>query len=127
MDNSIQESLSELLNVKFDKQQLSQASLLVSLGGLGVRSVQKLSLPAYLASAISTNDLTKSILQRCELVDSNEKLNLAIDEWKDVSGKTAMPINRSNQKEWDLAVCETIRDNLLETTDVKQKARLLAV
>ena len=40
----------------------TQASLSIKYGGLGIRKVRSLALPAYLASAASTADLQTSIL-----------------------------------------------------------------
>jgi len=54
----------------FSDSQWLQASLPVRYGGLGVRRVSSLALPAYLASAASTLSLQNEILSRCAVSEN---------------------------------------------------------
>ena len=64
-DSLLQSALQRICNSDFSDSQWLQASLPVRDGGLGVRRVSSLALPAYLASAASTLSLQNEILSGC--------------------------------------------------------------
>ena len=61
-DYTQRKGLTSILNVDISDDQWIQASLLVRLGGLGVRSAEKLAPSAFFASAASTFSLQNDIL-----------------------------------------------------------------
>jgi len=62
-----------------------QASLPVKDGGLGVRHVSSLALPAFLASAASTLSLQADILADCACSD-NDSLHSYLSDWSSAFG-----------------------------------------
>ena len=63
LDDNLRKGLTSILNVDISDDQWIQASLAVHLGGLGVRSAEKLAHSAILASAASTFTLQNDILE----------------------------------------------------------------
>jgi len=61
-DSFLRSALSHIANSDISDTQWLQASLPVKDGGLGIRQVRSLALPAFLASAASTSDLQSQIL-----------------------------------------------------------------
>jgi hypothetical protein len=62
IDNAIRNSLQKCLNIKFNENQWTLASLLISNGGLGIRKIEDISLPAFLGSIHGVHDLVFQIL-----------------------------------------------------------------
>jgi len=61
-DGHLRSALSRITNTRLSDTQWLQASLPIKHGGLGIRQVRSLVLPAFLASAASTCDLQSQIL-----------------------------------------------------------------
>ena len=61
-DGHLRSALSRISNTNISDTQWLQASLPIKHGGLGIRQVRSLALPAFLASAASTSDLQSRIL-----------------------------------------------------------------
>ena len=61
-DGHLRSALSPITNTSLSDTQWLQASLPIKHGGLGIRQVRSLALPAFLASAASTSDLQSQIL-----------------------------------------------------------------
>ena len=61
IDASFRQFLTETLNVQLDDKAWRQASLLVKAGGLGVRRIEDLALPAYLSSSSAAEALVLQI------------------------------------------------------------------
>ena len=64
-DNQLKSAICQITNSNLSDVQWLQASLPVREGGLGVRRVASLALPAFLASAASTQSLQATILANC--------------------------------------------------------------
>jgi hypothetical protein len=62
IDNAIRNSLQKFLNIKFNENQWTLASLPISNGGLGIRKIEDISLPAFLGSIHGVHDLVFQIL-----------------------------------------------------------------
>ncbi|CAM1324600.1 Uncharacterised protein r2_g3335 [Pycnogonum litorale] len=124
-DKRLKFSLSALTNTKLDQVQWGQASLPVSMGGLGLRRSADIALSAFLSSVFSTNDLVAEILRVS--VASDPEAALAVDAWKATTNKS-IPENIGVQKEWDRPIADQIYENLLHgSVDSKNRPRLLAV
>ena len=85
----------------------------------------------YLAAAVCTADLTRSLLPT--YLQSQQKLNLdsALSTWKDLActfNDTAPPpISVGKQRNWDDLICNLESESSLnDTTDSVERARLLA-
>ncbi|XP_055337089.1 uncharacterized protein LOC129587383 [Paramacrobiotus metropolitanus] len=123
-DNITKSALEAVTNVKIDGVTWAQASLPVSSGGLGIRRVAELAIPAYLASVYATAPLVSTI------ASGTESLDLVHQLWQTATGTELPPENlRRVQKVWDVALvqktCQIIKEEL--SSDVTHCARLLAV
>ena len=73
----LRSGLCTITNLAVSDPQWIQASLSVSAGGLGIRRVVSLALPAFLASAASTHSLQSLLLLNCHCrlaLDSNREM-----------------------------------------------------
>ncbi|KAJ0183176.1 hypothetical protein K1T71_001152 [Dendrolimus kikuchii] len=128
LDNVIRYSLSSIFNIPFDDRTWTQASLPIRYGGLGIRKISAVSLPAFLSSVYSTKDLIGEILNPS--LGDFEVLYLteARNAWSVVCPYQNLPINLKSQKLWDGPLCSLVHKNLLDTcAHETERARLLAV
>ena len=122
--------LSTIINVDISQNQWIQASLPTGMGGLGVRRVSLLAPSAFLASAAGTRVLQDTILDLpSRLVSEDAEIESAQAMWPSLSACDPPAGAASHaQHSWDIRVCRTIFDSLLNSqTDEVEKARLLAV
>ena len=64
VDRIFRDTLEAITNNKLDEFSWDQASLPLVFGGLGIRKVEDLALPAYLLSVYSSADLSDQILRK---------------------------------------------------------------
>ena len=103
-------------------------SLPIRFGGLGIRKISSVSLPAFLSSVYSTKDLIGKILNPS--LGDFEVLYLteARNAWSLACPHENLPINLKSQKLWDGPLCSLVHKNLLDTcANETERARLLAV
>lgn len=79
-DGLLRHSVQQITNSNLSDTQWIQASLPVRDGGLGIRRVTSLALPAFVASAASTLSLQSDILADCASSDNNY-LHLYLSTW----------------------------------------------
>ncbi|XP_055336340.1 uncharacterized protein LOC129586883 [Paramacrobiotus metropolitanus] len=124
-DEVLRESLQSICNVRMDPPAWRQASLPVRCGGLGIRRVDELALPAYLASIHATRSLVSKLLPHSSEVDADDHIAL----WSYLCDDASPPLleSRHLQRAWDTPYCSAEQATLLyEATDATNKARLLA-
>lgn len=80
-DNSIKLILENLINIKLTPSSWIQASLPIAFGGLGIRAVSDVALPAFLASIHATLALINSILPPSLFEFECKYLMEARDSW----------------------------------------------
>ena len=103
-DNLLRSAVSETLNISLSDKAWLQASLPVRWGGIGVRRVVQLAPSAYLASAVCTTELTRSLLPT--YLQSHQKLSLdsALSAWQDLASTfndtAPPPISVGKQRNW---------------------------
>ncbi|XP_055353034.1 uncharacterized protein LOC129598964 [Paramacrobiotus metropolitanus] len=125
-DVMIRECLSAITNVNITDVNWVQASLPVAEGGLGIRSIEKLALPAFLASAYSVTRLATEITD----FDPEVYCGTAEAEWQRVTEADLPAVEaRKFQKMWDEPVIQTSVKMLSEKaqSDISSQARLLGV
>ena len=100
-DHLLRTAVCKLTNSVLTDMQWLQASLPVRMGGLGVRRVSSLALPAYLASAASTQQLQGAILSSTQSA-GDSVLAAYLAEWQSETGSDmqgdALP---GQQSFWD--------------------------
>ena len=124
-DYLMRQGLEKLLNVPLDDDAWLQATLPVSRGGLGIRSAQSLSIPAFLASTACTAELVSSLLNDFPPIPDPVRAQ-ALKTWTEITGVTEEPVSRY-QRMWDLPVLEMQSTRVAESIITTEgKARLLA-
>jgi hypothetical protein len=127
-DMSLRTAICKICNINLSDDQWLQASLPVRSGGLGVRRVFSLALPAFLASAVDTRELQHQILRFSSTELPDIELDTCLSLWQQTYD--ASPPNTSSaskQKMWDRPVVNHDYEQLMERLqDDHNKARLLA-
>lgn len=126
-DQLLRTALSKICNVALSDDQWIQASLPIRSGGLGIRRVSSLALPAFLASAVGTRNLQNQILQHFSY-KSDLDFDRCLEVWE-VTNNKPLPAQTAaaKQQTWDNPVVDSEFASLLQRQhDDYNKARLLA-
>ena len=127
IDSEIQNFLSGILNCPLDAKSWSQASLPIRFGGIGIRSLRTVALPAFLSSAHGSHPLFEKIISpslgNVEIVG----LCAATEAWHTACPNANTPAIPTSQKQWDEPICEHLKSDLISKSNVPDRARLLAV
>ena len=127
-DDTMKSCLETITNCHLDSQSFCQASLPVKLGGLGVRSAQDLSLPAFISSSFKAKDITEQLLSSEHCAPFHAQLSAAVTSWGELNSHPTEPVNKEIQKSWDLPVAEAKMKCLLDrASSPVSRSRLLAV
>lgn len=126
-DMALRVGLAEVLNLDFTDESWLQATLPIKRGGLGIRSVASLALPAFLASAAATDRLQIKILGGMPSKDPAQEAQLS--RWREVSGvPEPEEAWASKQSRWDDPLIELgVKDLAIRMPDCQNQARLRAV
>ena len=126
-DGHLRSALSRISNTSISDTQWLQASLPIRYGGLGIRQVRSLALPAFLASAASTSDLQSQILS-ASACTTDIHFDSYLSVWQAAHGSLP-PSNPLPDKQtfWDRPGILLSRAALESAiSDPHEKARLLA-
>ncbi|XP_048483467.1 uncharacterized protein LOC125489916 [Plutella xylostella] len=126
-DNMLRELLESVLNVGMSDLQWSQAALPIRHGGLGIRRLQDIELPAFLASASGVLELVTRILQVNGDDFSIPFAEEALSLWRARCPGCDDPDFPERQRAWDEEICRVSLDGLLGHSSGAERARLLAV
>ena len=126
-DSHLRSALSRIANVDISDTEWTQASLPIRYGGLGIRKVRSLALPAYLASAASTSDLQSLILSSCSCT-TDTFYDSYLSLWQSTFGPLAPSSALSGKQSfWDkpgiMAAHAQVESSI---SDSHQMARFLA-
>ena len=125
-DEIQKKALEETLNVKLEPNQWQQASLPVKSGGLGIRKIEDLAIPAYFSSLHAAQELSNSILPGDQSLDI-EMSTEAAGMWEAASNTTEIPSDPATQKSWDMPITKKTYQTLIEgSNSVADQARLFA-
>ena len=120
-DLLLRKGLSRITNCDISESAWLQASLPISAGGLGIRSVSML--------APSTRDLQDAILGYDPLLTTDGAVLSCEDAWSDLADSNPPPSEQATkQRSWDKIVVEECRARLeVSAKDQVDRARLIAV
>ncbi|KAJ2939808.1 hypothetical protein O0L34_g18001 [Tuta absoluta] len=126
-DNTLKDTLETIVNVSLTDDQWCQASLPIRHGGLGVRRVRDVSLPAFIASAHGVVGLVSAILS-----SKGDKVIIpfvadAVTEWSARFPTATVPHAPEVQRGWDDVGCKKTLDRLMVAAADTDLARLRAV
>jgi hypothetical protein len=99
-DVLLKDGLSRITNTDLNEVHWLQASLPVRVGGLGVRRVASLAIPAYLASAASTLELQNSLLANCQVLPDS-LVDSYTSTWSENFGVPPLLPASCKQGSWD--------------------------
>ncbi|KAF0300891.1 Ubiquitin carboxyl-terminal hydrolase 38 [Amphibalanus amphitrite] len=128
-DEMVRSTLEAVCNVAINPAAWEQASLPVKFGGLGIRSVEALALPAYIASVNAARPLIRSI---CPSVtdELSDTLETAVSAFLHRTGvdRQQLPDGElvSSQRAWDTVACTVVQSRLLVPANQIDRARLIA-
>jgi len=125
VDEVFRTTLEAITNVRLLDFSWDQATLPLALGGLGIRKVEELALPAYLSSVYSTSGLSDEILK---------KFNIKVidDSFLGLVGSVPSEFvpdsddKRKVQRNWDLPLVNSKFSGMFESSESVDRARLLA-
>ena len=127
-DQLLRNGISALTNSQLSDIQWKQASLPIKDGGLGIRSVQSLALPSFLASATGTSELQQALLTKCNVPDCQYFVNFK-EKWCQLNNLP--PVEHpaaSRQSAWDRPGVERIKEEVKNAfSDDFNRRRLSAV
>ena len=103
-----------------------QATLLVSLGGLGIRRTEEIVLLAYLASIHSAQQLVSTIFPDSDLDTAGGK-NSPDGPQQTTDIEPPIPEIRRQLRAWDNPMIKSICDGMLRAANLNDNARLLAL
>ena len=125
IDEQMREASSRCCNVLLDDDFWTQASPPLRFGGLGVRRLEDVALPAYIASVEASRDLVCSINRRSN-GDRPAHLTTAIETFAGEQCPDLNPDLPLTQRLLDEAACKHRQDTLLAQANQIDRARLLA-
>ena len=129
-DETVRSTLEAVSNVVISPEAWEQASLPVKLGGLGIRSVEALALPSYIASLHAALPLISSICPGVTDDKPSASLETAVCAFLEHTGldRHQLPGGdlAGNQRDWDTLAATVVRDRLLNSANQVHRARLLA-
>lgn len=100
-DNKIKDLLESLLNVSLNNKQWIQATMPINFGGLGIRRLCDVSLPAFISSSCGVKDHVSHILKLQDM-PSISHFDEALNEWNEINCQIQPNESlRIFQKNWD--------------------------
>lgn len=125
IDSCIESTLQTLTNCQLDTQQRILSSLPIRCGGLGIRRVKDVFLPAFLSSINASYEIITLMLRSPELeISEIADYNEALLQWN--RSQTELPVIPSSQKSWDQMTVERHLGQMEFNSDT-EKARFLAI
>ncbi len=126
MDLCIKLALETIINSSLDESKWKIASLPIRYGGIGIRKLEDLTLPAFLSSIHSTSVIVqKSLPNIIKDVSDIACYNEAFNSWRQLS--EFIPPLPNYQKNWDNFQCKEIHDKLLLSTDHDKAIQLASL
>lgn len=127
IDNCIKSTLETLTNSKLNHNQWILSSLPVRCGGLGVRRVQDLALPAFLSSVTGLSSMISIMLHQPSLniVEISDYDN-GFNAWQQLNPEHFPLESTHSQKQWDTIQIDRLFDGL-QFENEEDVARMLSI
>lgn len=127
IDSILHSQIEKTLNIQLNDRQFLHASLPIRYGGLGIRQISSVVLPAFLSSVHSTISLIGKILAPSLRDIEVSCLTEAENAWKIACPGKDLPFCKGVQRTWDEPLCRQVHGWLLDSaSSATEKARLLA-
>lgn len=127
VDSTLKNTMTKILNLRFDSNGWAQATLPISFGGLGIRLSSSVALPAFLASSHGSQALIGMIL-KTPLADVRVAGQIeALAAWCASCPGVSIPTETGRQSAWDIPIIKITHSALLDQqSNDADRARLLA-
>ena len=127
-DSLLHSATISLLNSPIDGRAWSQAKLPVRWGGLGIRTIDSVGLPAFLSSCYSVSTLLSTISSSSSSLEwHNMHLLSMLHTWASrVGDSVPVPSSCSSQRSWDDILSKVSLSELTEGETMVSHARILA-
>lgn len=127
MDNCIKSTLETITNSTLSQDQWILSSLPVRSGGLGIRRVRDLALPAFLSSVNGVSSMVSIMLNLPSLTieDISGYLD-GLNTWQELNSDSSHPERPQLQKQWDTIQIDRLFNELRFDND-EEVARILAI
>lgn len=112
-DNLIRQTLQSIVNANISDEKWILASLPARNGGVGIRRILDIGVPAFLSSIFNVCELVCTILPTLQ-ADLSEISNFeeTMTEWNNISHDAPLPPNPTSQRQWDAINIAQISKNL---------------
>lgn len=121
-DNEIKNTMESIFNINLTEQQWTQASLPISSGGIGIRKLKDICLPAFISSIHGVDNLVSRILHIQDKIFISH-MDEALNNWSIING-LSMPDIKIYQKDWDSFNIKKVIDTELNFDKLLNIARL---
>lgn len=119
MDMEMKSALEKITNTELNVTQWTQASLPVNFGGLSIRSLLEISLPAYLSSVSGVKDIVSTLTNIQDYESDIPHFTEALIKWNEIN-HGIMPENLKSQFLWDQINTQRIVSELVLPNDIEQ-------
>lgn len=126
LDEIVRNILTQILNCSLSDKSWCQASLPIRFGGIGIRKISSVALPAFLSSVHSTAALCTKIVSESIGKVPAFCLDEASIAWSTACPGEDLPISLRSQRQWDEPLCRNVQKSLLADSNTSERARLLA-
>ena len=126
MDEFIVNAVQSILNLQLDESNRIQCFLPIKYGGLGIRLLNDIATPAFLASFNSSQSLIYEILPASIHDIHDRDYTDAVFQWQSMCPDVDFPLNSDVQEEWDLPRI-TDKMRIVSEISLTSRARMLAL
>jgi hypothetical protein len=126
IDSSLKSSLEKILNLRLTDLQWCQSTLPIRFGGLGIRRISDICLPAFLSSVHGVKKLVSQLLNSKDNELIIHHYDEALAAWG-VANENEIPTIPQFQKNWDNINIKRIIDNDLIFNSSRDLARFKAL
>lgn len=125
IDDFYRATLEAITNNELSDRSWSQASLPLTAAGLGIRKLVDLAHPAYFSSVHQSQDLSNRILARSNLSVLDDQFSVLLEPYP-TEWIPPTPEQKTSQSAWDILKVNQIYGELLSSSGISDRARLLA-
>ncbi|XP_037027909.1 uncharacterized protein LOC119068426 isoform X3 [Bradysia coprophila] len=111
-------ALEKITNVQLNHSQWVQSSLPVNLGGLGIRSLLDISLPAFLSSVYGVKDFVSTLISLRDYESEIAHFTEALSRWSELN-EDLTPENLRSQFNWDQINSKRVASSLSFPNDTE--------
>lgn len=112
-------ALESIVNIQMNTDQWVQSSLPVNYGGMGIRSLMDISLPAYLASVNGVKDIVSTLINIQDYESEIPFYSEALVRWSDINNGI-LPEYQTSQFMWDQINIKRIAAELNFPNEIEQ-------